>query len=160
MLFRSTSRGASHGRPGALVTGPQPHCPRPLAQRRPTPLRAPHTATPGQEAFLLRRQGKPVEFREAPPNSTVSLISQRHPEKLPEFTSPSRGCPTLCNPIDSSPPGSPIPGILQEPRWLPDPLVWVPRSQAQGRAFPPCVCGVTQSRARLKRLSSSSSSAF
>ena len=22
-------------------------------------------------------------------------------------------CPTLCNPIDSSPPGSPIPGILQ-----------------------------------------------
>ena len=22
-------------------------------------------------------------------------------------------CPTLCNPIDSSPPGSPLPGILQ-----------------------------------------------
>ena len=22
-------------------------------------------------------------------------------------------CPTLCNPIDSSPPGSPVPGILQ-----------------------------------------------
>ena len=22
-------------------------------------------------------------------------------------------CPTLCNPIDSTPPGSPIPGILQ-----------------------------------------------
>ena len=22
-------------------------------------------------------------------------------------------CPTLCNPIDGSPPGSPIPGILQ-----------------------------------------------
>ena len=22
-------------------------------------------------------------------------------------------CPTLCNPIDSSPPGSPIPGIIQ-----------------------------------------------
>jgi len=22
-------------------------------------------------------------------------------------------CPTLCNPIDDSPPGSPIPGILQ-----------------------------------------------
>ena len=31
----------------------------------------------------------PVESREAPPNSTVSLISQRHPEKLPEFTGPS-----------------------------------------------------------------------
>ena len=24
-----------------------------------------------------------------------------------------RSCPTLCNPIDGSPPGSPIPGILQ-----------------------------------------------
>ena len=23
-----------------------------------------------------------------------------------------QSCPTLCNPIDSSPPGSPIPGIL------------------------------------------------
>ena len=26
----------------------------------------------------------PVEFREAPPNSTVTLTSQRHAEKLPE----------------------------------------------------------------------------
>ena len=25
-----------------------------------------------------------------------------------------QSCPTLCNPIDSSPPGSPVPGILQE----------------------------------------------
>ena len=29
-------------------------------------------------------------------------------------------CPTLCDPIDSSPPGSPVPGILQ-----PRTLVWV-----------------------------------
>ena len=33
----------------------------------------------------------PVESREAPPNSTVSLISQRHPEKLAEVTSTGRG---------------------------------------------------------------------
>ena len=33
----------------------------------------------------------PVESREAPPNSTVSLNSQRHPEKLPEVTGRSRG---------------------------------------------------------------------
>ena len=26
---------------------------------------------------------------------------------------PLQSCPTLCNPIDSSPPGSPVPGILQ-----------------------------------------------
>ena len=30
-----------------------------------------------------------------------------------------QSCPTLCDPIDSSPPGSPVPGILQErtPEW-------------------------------------------
>ena len=32
----------------------------------------------------------PVEFREAPPNSTVTLTSQRHAEKLPEVTGTSR----------------------------------------------------------------------
>ena len=31
-----------------------------------------------------------------------------------------QSCPTLCNPIDGSPPGSPIPGILQARR-----LEWV-----------------------------------
>ena len=35
----------------------------------------------------------PVESREAPPNSTVSLTSQRHPEKLSEVTGTSRGNP-------------------------------------------------------------------
>ena len=30
------------------------------------------------------------------------------------FTAKSlQSCPTLCNPIDGSPPGSPVPGILQ-----------------------------------------------
>ena len=35
----------------------------------------------------------PVESREVPPNSTVSLTSQRHPEKLPEVISASRENP-------------------------------------------------------------------
>ena len=35
----------------------------------------------------------PVESREAPPNSTGSLTSQRHPEKLPEVTGTSQGNP-------------------------------------------------------------------
>ena len=30
-----------------------------------------------------------------------------------QFSSVAQSCPTLCDPIDSSPPGSPIPGILQ-----------------------------------------------
>ena len=33
---------------------------------------------------------------------------------------PLQSCPTLCDPIDSSPPGSPVPGILQA-----RPLEWV-----------------------------------
>ena len=35
----------------------------------------------------------PVEFREALPNSTVTLTSQRHTEKLPEVTGTSRWNP-------------------------------------------------------------------
>ena len=35
----------------------------------------------------------PVEFREAPPNSTVTLTSQRHAEKRPEVTGTSRWNP-------------------------------------------------------------------
>ena len=27
-----------------------------------------------------------------------------------------QSCPTLCDPIDGSPPGSPVPGILQKSR--------------------------------------------
>jgi len=34
-----------------------------------------------------------------------------------------QSCPTLCDPIDGSPPGSPVPGILQARtlEWLPLP---------------------------------------
>ena len=28
-----------------------------------------------------------------------------------------QSCLTLCNPVDGSPPGSPVPGILQEEHW-------------------------------------------
>ena len=28
-----------------------------------------------------------------------------------------QSCPTLCDPIDGSPPGSPVPGILQQEYW-------------------------------------------
>ena len=32
---------------------------------------------------------------------------------LTTTTKSFQSCPTLCNPIDGSPPGSPVPGILQ-----------------------------------------------
>ena len=45
----------------------------------------------------------PVESQEAPPNSAVSLTSQRHPEKLPEVTVESREPRVSCrNPRKTS----------------------------------------------------------
>ena len=41
------------------------------------------------------------------PTSQVNAIAAAAAAKSPQ------SCPTLCNPIDSSPPGSPVPGILQ-----------------------------------------------
>ena len=40
---------------------------------------------------------------------------QFHPPPIPFFSAAKllQSCPTLCDPIDSSPPGSPVPGILQ-----------------------------------------------
>ena len=35
-----------------------------------------------------------------------------------------QSCPTLCDPIDGSPPGSPVPGILQART-----LEWVPKAR-------------------------------
>ena len=48
---------------------------------------------PPLEMRLSSIARNPVESREAPPNSTVSLTSQRHPEKLPEATGTCRGTP-------------------------------------------------------------------
>ena len=54
-------------------------------------------------------------------------------------------CPTLCNPIDGSPPGSPIPGILQArtlewvaisfSRTLPMHLLVVPKTSPEGNGL-------------------------
>ena len=42
-----------------------------------------------------------------------------------------QSCPTLCNPIDSSPPGSPVPGILQATI-----LEWVAIPFSRGSSWP------------------------
>ena len=48
------------------------------------------------------------------PTGTKSPIQDKPKEKHATATAKSpQSCPTLCNPIDGSPPGSPIPGILQ-----------------------------------------------
>ena len=73
-----------------------------------------------------------------PPGSITSMRSRGLPlVAVAKFCAPSRKscccssaattakspqlCPTLCNPTDSSPPGSPVPGILQART-----LEWVP----------------------------------
>ena len=38
---------------------------------------------------------------------------QLHIFEYSTLTKSLQSCPTLCNPIDGSPPGSPVPGILQ-----------------------------------------------
>ena len=42
-----------------------------------------------------------------------------------------QSCPTLCDPIDSSPPGSPVPGILQART-----LEWVAISFSRMNEYP------------------------
>ena len=48
---------------------------------------------------------------------TVGTTLWEMPWQLPTAAATAakllQSCPTLCNPIDDSPPGSPIPGILQ-----------------------------------------------
>ena len=48
----------------------------------------------------------------------ASLVAQlvKHPPAMQElllFAKSLQSCPALCDPIDGSPPGSPVPGILQ-----------------------------------------------
>ena len=60
------------------------------------------------------------------PEVQAGLEKEKKPEmKLPTFAAAAaaespQSCPTPCDPIDGSPPGSPIPGILQARKleWL------------------------------------------
>ena len=50
------------------------------------------------------------------PDSAIRSITIEHcPKRLfyPAAAASLQSCPTLCDPIDGSPPGSPVPGILQ-----------------------------------------------
>ena len=48
-----------------------------------------------------------TEQQQKQPYGIYSLMGAAAAAKL------LQSCPTLCNPIDGSPPGSPVPGILQ-----------------------------------------------
>ena len=52
------------------------------------------------------------------------MLTRGLPKVNPKYTAAAakslQSCPTLCDPTDGSPPGSPVPGILQA-----RPLEWV-----------------------------------
>ena len=59
-----------------------------------------------------------MNFIKAVVNAVIRVVTNFTPEKnLPWIQLAAakslQSCPTLCNPTDSSPPGSPVPGILQ-----------------------------------------------
>ena len=41
------------------------------------------------------------------------IVAAFHHGSAAAAAKPLQSCPTLCDPIDGSPPGSPVPGILQ-----------------------------------------------
>ena len=47
------------------------------------------------------------------PNEKVVIVSEEQNTAAAAAAASLQSCPTLCDPIDGSPPGSPIPGILQ-----------------------------------------------
>jgi len=61
------------------------------------------------------------KLQEVPEDRAALLIQSREPPRSPQSTrfipaaaaKSLQSCPTLCDPMDGSPPGSPVPGILQ-----------------------------------------------
>ena len=47
------------------------------------------------------------------PDINISIIHPAAAAAAAAAAKSLQSCPTLCDPIDSSPPGSPVPGILQ-----------------------------------------------
>ena len=45
--------------------------------------------------------------------TTTSSLSSMCSQRAAAAAKSLQSCPTLCDPIDGSPPGSPVPGILQ-----------------------------------------------
>ena len=59
-----------------------------------------------------------------------------------------QSCPTLCNPIDGSPPGSPVPGILQARTLEWESAICMQKSPPSWTPIPP-LCVITEHRAEL-----------
>ena len=59
-----------------------------------------------------------------------------------EYTAAAKSlqsCPTLCDPIDGSPPGSPIPRILQEEQWKSHFLLQCMKAKSESEVAKSCL---------------------
>jgi len=56
---------------------------------------------------------EPYNPREKDAERTVCSLSHFPKAAAAATAKPLQSCPTLCDPIDGSPPGPPVPGILQ-----------------------------------------------
>ena len=65
------------------------------------------------------------------PHCRQTLYSLNHQGSLAAAAKLLQSCPTLCDPRDSSPPGSPVPGILQARI-----LEWVAMPSSRGSSQP------------------------
>ena len=101
--------------------------------------RIPGTAGPGglpsMGSHRVRQRG--AQLRAAPPGAlrSVDTPTPRGPPPDKDLES-LQLCPTLCDPIDGSPPGSPVPGILQART-----LEWAAISSSRGLAGGRCAAG-------------------
>ena len=76
--------------------------------------------------FVLTQGSSPIFFHDF--RQTVSVV----PLFFFKYAAKSlQSCPTLCDPIDGSPPGSPVPGILQART-----LEWIARPSSRGSSGP------------------------
>ena len=71
--------------------------------------------------LLLKTQSPgicPSSFKsESLEMNSRNLCFYQYPKMMPAAAKSLQSCLTLCDPIDGSPPGSPVPGILRQEHW-------------------------------------------
>ena len=80
---------------------------------------APVNKVPGRDKsvstykLLWKSSSLPEQVLPATCDCSQPPNCERHADTATAAAKSLQSCPTLCDPIDGSPPGSPIPGILQ-----------------------------------------------